>query len=163
MQMLFRLFGPRRRKNQEDIAARAAEVIVHVLFDVGLDRFLAGTILLDRQFRLRFYAMAPQPSPAILACIAVRELDEAQVFRAQVLEAGIDAPGSLPTPVSWPTASCGRCASARRPCARCRPRAASAAACCGKATGRARRLVKGRYASRAGRRGARVIRGKVTA
>jgi hypothetical protein len=92
MQMLIRLFGPRRRKNQEDIAARAAEVIVHVLFDVGLDRFLAGTILLDRQFRLRFYAMAPQPSPAILACIAVRELDEAQVFRAQVLEAGIDAP-----------------------------------------------------------------------
>ncbi|WP_027868172.1 hypothetical protein [Massilia alkalitolerans] len=92
MQMLIRLFGPRRRKNQEDIAARAAEVIVHVLFDVGLDRFLAGSILLDRQFRLRFYAMAPQPSPAILACIAVRELDEAQVFRAQVLEAGIDAP-----------------------------------------------------------------------
>lgn len=92
MQMLIRLFGPRRRKNQEDIAARAAEVIVHVLFDVGLDRFLAGSILLDRQFRLRFYAMAPQPSPAILACIAVRELDEAQVFRAQVLDAGIDAP-----------------------------------------------------------------------
>lgn len=130
MQMLIRLFGPRRRKNQEDIAARAAEVIVHVLFDVGLDRFLAGTILLDREFRLRFYAIAPEPSPAILASIAVSELDEAHRFRAQVLEAGIDAPGLPPTPVSWPTASCGRCASARRPCARCRPRAASAAACC---------------------------------
>ncbi|MGI4845650.1 MAG: hypothetical protein ACRYF7_20320 [Janthinobacterium lividum] len=89
---LFRLFGPRRRRNQEEIAGRAVEVIVHVLFDVGLDRFLAGTILLDRQFRLRFYALAPQPCPAILASIAVRELDEAQVFRAQVLEAGIDAP-----------------------------------------------------------------------
>lgn len=92
MQMLFRLFGPRRRKNQEDIADRAAEVIVHVLFDVGLDRFLAGTILLDREFRLRFYAVAPQHSPAILASVAVCELDEAQVFRARVLEAGIDAP-----------------------------------------------------------------------
>lgn len=92
MQMLFRLFGPRRRKNQEDIAGRAAEVIVHVLFDVGLDRFLAGTILLDREFRLRFYAVAPQPSPAILASIAVSELDEAQLFRAHVLDAGIDAP-----------------------------------------------------------------------
>lgn len=92
MHMLFRLFGPRRRKNQEDIAGRAAEVIVHVLFDVGLDRFLAGTILLDREFRLRFYAVAPQPSPTILASIAVSELDEAQAFRAQVRDAGIDAP-----------------------------------------------------------------------
>lgn len=92
MQMLSSLFGPRRRKNQEEIASRAAEVIVHVLFDVGLDRFLAGTILLDREFRLRFYAVAPQPSPAILASIAVRELDEARAFRARVLEAGIDAP-----------------------------------------------------------------------
>lgn len=92
MQMLFRLFGPRRRKNQEEIAGRAAEVIVHVLFDVGLDRFLAGTILLDREFRLRFYAVAPQPSPAILASVAVSELDEAHLFRAHVLQAGIDAP-----------------------------------------------------------------------
>lgn len=91
MQMLSSLFGPRRRKNQEEIAGRAAEVIVHVLFDVGLDRFLAGTILLDREFRLRFYAVAPQPSPAILASIAVRELDEARAFRARVIEAGIDA------------------------------------------------------------------------
>lgn len=92
MQMLFRLFGPRRRKNQEEIAGRAVEVIAHVLFDVGLDRFLAGTMLLDQEFRLRFYAVAPQPSPAILASIAVHELDEAHVFRAHVLDAGIDAP-----------------------------------------------------------------------
>ena len=90
--MLFRLFGPRRRKNQEDIAGRAAEVIVHVLFDVGLDRFLAGTILLDREFRVRFFAVEPQLSRAILASIAVRELDEARQFHAHVLEAGIDVP-----------------------------------------------------------------------
>lgn len=92
MQMPFRLFGPRRRKNQEEIAGRAAEVIVHVLFDVGLDRFLAGTILLDREFRLRFHAVAPPPSSAILASIAVCELDEARVFHARVLGEGIDGP-----------------------------------------------------------------------
>lgn len=92
MQMLFRLFGPRRRKNQEEIASRAAEVIVHVLFDVGLDRFLAGTILLDRQFRLQFYAVAPPPSPAVIASVPVREIDEAHVFRTHVLAAGVDAP-----------------------------------------------------------------------
>jgi len=92
MHMLFRLFGPHRRKNQEEIAGRAAEVIAHVLFDVGLDRFLAGTVLLDRQFRLHFYAVPPPASSAILASVAVHELDEARVFRTQVLASGIDAP-----------------------------------------------------------------------
>lgn len=92
MHTLLRLFGPRRRRNQEDIAGRAAEVIAHVLFDVGLERFLAGSVLLDSRFRLRFYAVPPQPSSAILACVAVRELDEARVFRDQVIERGIDTP-----------------------------------------------------------------------
>ena len=94
MQMLFRLFGPRRRKNQEEIAGRAAEVIVHVLFDVGLDRFLAGTMLLDREFRVRFYAVAPQRSPAILASVAVCELVEAQAFREGGLSGGGGPPGA---------------------------------------------------------------------
>lgn len=92
MHMLFQLFGPRRRKNQEGIAGRAAEVIAHVLFDVGLDRFLAGTVLLDRSFRLHFYAVPPQASPAVLASVAVAELEEARIFRSQVLASGIDAP-----------------------------------------------------------------------
>ena len=90
--MLSRLFGPRRRKNQEEIAGRAAEVIVQVLFDVGLDRFLAGSMLLDRDFRLRFYAVPPTASPAILASVALHELDEARVFRSYVLQSGMDAP-----------------------------------------------------------------------
>ena len=92
MHMLFRLFGPRRRKNRQEIAGRAAEVIVHVLFDVGLDRFLAGTVLLDSQFRLHFYAMPPQASSAVLASVAVADLAEARVFRAHVAQAGIDTP-----------------------------------------------------------------------
>lgn len=92
MHMLFQMFGPRRRKNQEEIAARAAEVIVQVLFDVGLDRFLAGTMLLDRRFRLHFYAVAPQSPATVLASVPVHELGEARVFRAQVVRAGIDAP-----------------------------------------------------------------------
>lgn len=92
MHMLFRLFGPRRRKNQEEIAGRAAEVIAHVLFDVGLERFLAGTVLLDRQFRLHFYAVPPQPSATTLASLAVAELREAQVFHDYVMASGIDAP-----------------------------------------------------------------------
>jgi hypothetical protein len=91
MHMLFRLFGPRRRKNQEEIASRAAEVIVKVLFDVGLDRFLAGTVLLDHEFRLRFHSAPPSPCSA-LASVVVHELDEARAFTVQVRQSGIDAP-----------------------------------------------------------------------
>ena len=72
------------------ITGRAAEVIVHVLLDVGLDRFLAGTVLLDREFRLRFHSMPPGPSPAILASVALGELDAARAFRTHVLAAGLD-------------------------------------------------------------------------
>ncbi len=92
MHMLFRLLGPRRRKNQEEIAGRAAEVIAHVLFDVGLDRFLAGTMLIDREYRLHFYAAPPQSSRAVLASVAMQELGEARVFRTHVMQLGIDAP-----------------------------------------------------------------------
>ncbi|CAN7440453.1 hypothetical protein [Massilia sp. LjRoot122] len=92
MHMLFRLFGPRLRKTQEDIAGRAAEVIAHVLFDVGLDRFLAGSMVLDSQFRLHFYAAAPRLSSTILASVAVHEIEEARVFRTHVMERGIDTP-----------------------------------------------------------------------
>lgn len=91
MEMLSRLFGPRRRKNQEEIAARAAQVIVHVLFDVGVDRFLNGTVQLDRQFRLRFYAVPPHASPETLVSIAVHELDEARVFSNHVAGTRLDA------------------------------------------------------------------------
>ncbi len=89
---MLHLLGPRRRKDQEEIAGRAAEVIVKVLYDVGLDRFLAGTMLIDREFRLQFYAMPPQRSNAVLASIALHDVREAQAFRAHVLAAGIDAP-----------------------------------------------------------------------
>lgn len=91
MEMLSRLFGPRRRKNQEEIAGRAAHIVVQVLFDVGADRFLNGSIRLDRQFRLRFYAVPPDASLDTLATLSLVELDEACVFRAQVQGAQLDA------------------------------------------------------------------------
>lgn len=59
MLLLSRLFAPRRRKNQEDVAGRAAEVIAQVLFDVGIDRFVNGSMLLDRRFRPRFFVVPP--------------------------------------------------------------------------------------------------------
>lgn len=89
--MLSRLFAPRRRKNQEEIAGRAAEVVLHVLFDVGVDRFLNGTVVLDKQFRVRFYSILPPPSRELLTAVAVRELPEARALRDHALDAGLDA------------------------------------------------------------------------
>lgn len=65
------------------------------MFDVGVDRFLHGSILLDRQFRLRFYAVPPRAARCILAGVAVAELGAACAFRAQVHDAGLDAPTVL--------------------------------------------------------------------
>lgn len=91
MALLLRLFGPRRRKTQDDVAGRAAEVVVQVLYDVGVDRFLGGSMLLDRRFRLVFYAMPPIDSPIFQARVAVRELGAARRFADAVDAEGFDA------------------------------------------------------------------------
>jgi hypothetical protein len=54
MTWIAQLLIPRRRKNQHELAGRAAEVVAHVLSDVGVDRFLNGTLLIDQQLRVRF-------------------------------------------------------------------------------------------------------------
>ena len=91
MVLIERLLALRRRKNREEVAGRAAEVIAHVLFDVGVDRFMNGNMLLDRQFRLRFYAVLPLASDEILAAIALRDLPEAHAMRACMADVAFDA------------------------------------------------------------------------
>jgi hypothetical protein len=91
MALLLRLFGPRRRKTHDDVAGRAAEVVVQVLYDVGVDRFLGGSMLLDRRFRVVFYAMPPIDSPIFQARVAVRELGAARRFADAVDAEGFDA------------------------------------------------------------------------
>jgi hypothetical protein len=91
MVLIERLLALRRRKNREEVAGRAAEVIAHVLFDVGVDRFLNGSMLLDRQFRLRFYAVLPPAADDMLAAIALCELPEAQQLRACMADVAFDA------------------------------------------------------------------------
>jgi hypothetical protein len=85
--MLARLLAPRPRKNQQQIAGRAAEVIGHVLFDVGADRFVNGTMMLDKRFRLRFFGGTPRRSPDIIAAVMVGELAEARVLQTLVVDA----------------------------------------------------------------------------
>jgi hypothetical protein len=91
MVLIERLLAMRRRKNREELAGRATEVIAHVLFDVGVDRFLNGSMLLDRQFRLRFYAVLPPASDDMLAAIALCDLPEAQHMRSCMADVVFDA------------------------------------------------------------------------
>lgn len=91
---LFGRFGQlrlQRRKTQEDVAGRAAEVVVQVLYDIGVDRFLDGTVLLEPRFRVCFYAVPPRRAEACLASVPLRELPEACAFHATVRAAGFDA------------------------------------------------------------------------
>lgn len=90
MALLTRLLFPKRRTSRQQIAGRAAAVIDRVIFDMGVDRFVNGTLLLDRDFRLRFFGGAPAPGAAILAAVPVAELAEAQVFRTMVEDVALD-------------------------------------------------------------------------
>lgn len=83
MAWIVRLLIPRRRKNQQELAGRAAEVIAQVLSDIGIDRFLNGTMLVDRRLRVRFVSWA-SAAAGVSAHAAVRAdtLAEARVLRA---------------------------------------------------------------------------------
>jgi hypothetical protein len=94
MAVLARFFAARRKKSQQQIAARAAEVIERVLFDVGADHFVGGTLLLDKHFRLRFFGGTPLAGPDILVSIPVCELGQARALADAV--GGADMPHGVP-------------------------------------------------------------------
>jgi hypothetical protein len=91
MALLAGLFASRRRNNQHQIAYRAARVIDRVIFDVGVDRFVNGTLLLDKDFRLRFFGARPRFVPGVIASVAVAHLAEARVLRQLVDDVVLDS------------------------------------------------------------------------
>lgn len=80
MAWIARLFMARRRKNQQELTGRVAEVIAKVLFDIGIDRFLNGTLLVDRALRVRFVS-CPGAIDAVHAAVRTDTLVHAQVLR----------------------------------------------------------------------------------
>lgn len=88
MAWIVQLLIPRRRKNRQELAGRAAEVIAKVLFDIGIDRFLQGTLLVDRALRVRFVS-CPSAIGAVHAAVRADTLVHAQVLR------GVHARGAL--------------------------------------------------------------------
>jgi hypothetical protein len=76
MTWIAQLLIPRRRKNHHELAGRAA----HVLSDIGVDRFLNGTLLIDRQFRVRFVSCSSVIGP-VHAAVRADALAQARVLR----------------------------------------------------------------------------------
>jgi hypothetical protein len=98
MALLKRLLAPRRPRNQQPMAGRAAQVIEKVICDVGIDTLVHGTLLLDSQFRPRFVGLMALPrTGVVVASVAVGQVPEVTLFRAQVGAALRDraAPGPL--------------------------------------------------------------------
>lgn len=91
------LLTRRRRSNQQQTAGRAAEVIEKVIFDVGVDTLINGTLLLDRRFQPRFVGLMPVQRRGVIAAVAVGQVPEAALLRAHVGAAlrGPAAPPSL--------------------------------------------------------------------
>jgi hypothetical protein len=81
MRLLTSLFARKLEKNQNQIAGRTAAVIDHVIYDVGIDRLVNGSLSLDKKFRLRFTGERPSIGREIIAAVAISELEEAAVFR----------------------------------------------------------------------------------
>jgi hypothetical protein len=76
MKLLTRLLAARGMRSQRQVAQRTAYVIDRVLFDIGVERMVEGTMLLDRRLRPRFCggpaAAVKRPLAAVpLASLAV--------------------------------------------------------------------------------------------
>ncbi|THC42513.1 hypothetical protein [Massilia sp. Mn16-1_5] len=81
MAWIVQLLIPRRRKNQHELAGRAAEVITQVLSDIGIDRFLNGTMLVDHRLRVRFVSCGVAIG-SVHAAVRSDTLVQARLLRA---------------------------------------------------------------------------------
>ena len=81
MAWIVQLLIPRRRKNRHELAGRAAEVIARVLSDIGIDRFLKGTMLIDERLRVRFVS-CPVVAGSVHATVRADTLLHARLLRA---------------------------------------------------------------------------------
>lgn len=75
----------RKRKSmrsQQAVEARMTEVIERVIFDIGAERMVEGTVQLDSRFRPRFSTSRYVPPRDALAFVRVAGLPEAEQVRA---------------------------------------------------------------------------------
>jgi hypothetical protein len=89
MGLLERLFGRKQKIiSQAHVVRRAAAVIDHVIYDVGIDTLVGGTFVLDKTFRLRFSGVPIVRRRGVIASVQVSDMAEAALLR----EIGMAAP-----------------------------------------------------------------------
>jgi hypothetical protein len=90
MGILKTLFARRRKISQAQVVRRAAAVIDHVIFDVGIDTLVGGTFVLDKTFRLRFVGLPMGRWRGVIASVPVGEIAEADLLRQLGATAPLD-------------------------------------------------------------------------
>jgi len=91
MQLFSVLLWRSRRLGRDQVAARAARVIDKAMFDVGIDNFLNGTVMLDEHFRPRFFSATALQKRRGVATVLLSELDAAPALQALACSFDVDA------------------------------------------------------------------------
>lgn len=81
MQLFSGLMVRTRRPGRAQVTQRAARVIDKALFDVGIDNFVNGTVMLDRRLRPRFFSASAHRTAEGVATVVLSELEEARALQ----------------------------------------------------------------------------------
>lgn len=81
MGFLSSLFGSTPKTTKMKVAALAASTIDFVINDSGISMLVAGSLVLDKEFRPSFRSGKPQVGGNVLAVAAISELKEAEMFK----------------------------------------------------------------------------------
>jgi hypothetical protein len=81
------LLARRHKPSHAHLAGRAEKVIAKVLFDIGVDNFLNGTLLIDHGYRVRFVSCTAVVGSA-RACVRASTLVQARALQRQAASAG---------------------------------------------------------------------------
>jgi hypothetical protein len=88
MRFMTRLFAPSAMHSQQEVAERAARVIDHVIFDLGVERLVQGTVALDARLRPHFFSAQPREVSAVVACVPLARLAEFNAFDPRTAASG---------------------------------------------------------------------------
>ncbi len=91
MQLFTGLMWRTRRPGRAQVAQRAARVIDKAMFDVGIDNFVNGTVMLDKHLRPRFFSATARHARQGIATVVLSRLDEAQALHALACTFDVEA------------------------------------------------------------------------
>lgn len=91
MQFFGRLWWCSRRVGRAQVAQRAARVIDKAMFDIGIDNFLNGTVMLDEHFRPRFFSSTARRQRPGVATVVLSQLDEARALQTLACRFDLEA------------------------------------------------------------------------